>query len=374
MIDLLDMFKKSYRGDQMKCNNRKWTCLLLVFLMLSLFSMGCISQQEVAQENETLPEEEITLKVLHAGSLTSPLEKVKAEFERDYPHVTVQLEPAGSIQCVKKITEVGLEADVLASADYSLIPSMMVPDYAEWYLTFAKNEMVLTYADGSMYADEITGDNWYEILQRDDVTWGFSNPNLDPCGYRTPMVIQLAELYYGDDQIFEALVSSQTAITVTEENGVFKISSPEDLAPNSEHVVIRDKSVDLVSMVQSGGLDYAWEYLSVAKQNNLSYVSISEAMNLSSIEYEDTYKKAQITTSDGKTQTGAPIVYGITVPLNAPHPEYGAKFVEYVINGNGQDVFENDGQPPIVPAAAYGMEYVPDNLTEYIVAAKERES
>jgi len=369
------MFKQSYRGDEMQRNHKKWTCLLLG-LLLSLLCAGCLSQEESVPEaqEETVSEEEITLKVFHAGSLTSPLEKIKAEFEKDFPHVTVQLEPAGSVKCVNKITEIGLEADVLASADYSLIPSMMVPDFARWYLTFAKNEMVLTYSDSSAYADEITTENWYQILQNEDVTWGFSNPNLDPCGYRTPMVIQLAELLCGDDQIFETLVCSQTAITVTEDSGVFKISTPEDLSPNTNQVVIRDKSVELVSMVQSGGLDYAWEYLSVAKQNNLNYVSLSDAINLSSIEFEDTYKKVQVITSDGNAKTGKPIVYGITVPVNAPHPEWGAKFVEYVINSNGQDIFEGDGQPPIVPAVAYEIQEVPDNLSPYIIDVKERES
>ena len=73
-------------------------------------------------------EEEIVLKVFHAGSLTVPLEEVEARFEADYPNVDVQLEPAGSVQCVQKVTEIGELADVVASADYSLIPSMMMPD------------------------------------------------------------------------------------------------------------------------------------------------------------------------------------------------------------------------------------------------------
>ena len=157
----------------MKRQNKKWTYLLLGCIIFSIISMGCIGQEEGSQELEektSLGEEEITLKVLHAGSLTSPLEKIKAEFEKDFPHITVQLEPAGSVACVNKIVEVGIEADVLASADYSLIPSMMVPDYADWYLTFAKNEMVLTYSDASAYSDQITKDNWYQILQNEGVT------------------------------------------------------------------------------------------------------------------------------------------------------------------------------------------------------------
>jgi len=329
-------------------------CLLMSVTIIS----GCISSDD--------EDEEITLKVLHAGSLTSPFEKIEAEFESEFPNIDVQLEPAGSVSCVNKIVETGVEADILASADYSLIPSMMVPGYAEWYVIFASNEMVLTYSDNSLYADEVNEDNWYDILRRPDVLWAFSNPNLDPCGYRTPMVIQLAEEEYGDSEIFEDLVCDNSAITVEEVSGRFVISTPEGLSPNTEHLTIRDKSVELVSMVLEGGLDYAWEYLSVAVQNDLNYIRLPQSINLSSVSYTDTYNTVSVNTSDDNTKTGKPIVYGITIPTNAPNFEEAVLFIEYVINEVGQDIFEGDGQPPLVPAGVSDEELVPEDLLEYL--------
>lgn len=342
--------------DNPKLSKLTVSALLLV-LAVSLFS-GCISSDD--------EEESVTLKVLHAGSLTSPFEEIEAQFEADFPNVDVQLEPAGSTSCVRKITDTGIEADILASADYSLIPSMMMPDYADWYVLFAKNEMVLTYSDNSLYADEITADNWYEILGRDDVIWAFSNPNMDPCGYRTPMVIQLAEEYYGDDTIFESLIEAHTAIYAEEVEGIFEIHTPEDLSPDLDSVTIRDKSVELVSMVLEGGLDYAWEYLSVAQQNDLNYVTLPEAINLSAVAYEDTYKTVKVVTFDDNTKTGKPIVYGITVPTNAPNSEWADKFVLYVINEFGQEVFVNQGQPPIVPALINDASVAPGAIEDYV--------
>ncbi|MBN1785484.1 MAG: tungstate ABC transporter substrate-binding protein WtpA [Candidatus Methanofastidiosa archaeon] len=332
-------------------------CLLLV---APLFS-GCISSDEKEEEPEP-----VTLKVLHAGSLTSPFEKIEAEFEADYPYVDVQLEPAGSVACVNKIIETGIEADILASADYTLIPSMMMPDYADWYILFASNEMVLTYSENSKYADEIDADNWYDILRRDDVLWAFSNPNLDPCGYRTPMVIQLAEAAYGDDQIFEDLIESYSSIYAEEQSGNYIITTPEDLAPDTDHLTIRDKSVDLVSMVLEGGLDYAWEYISVAVQNGLDYVRLPKSINLSSVAYADDYNKVSVVTCDGKSKSANPIVYGVTVPLNAPNSDVAALFIEYIINEVGQGIFELDGQPPMVPAGVNDIELVPETLKEYL--------
>jgi molybdate/tungstate transport system substrate-binding protein len=307
----------------------------------------------------------VVLKVFCAGSLTLPLEEIKIKFETDYANVEVQIEPSGSVAAVQKITESDKLADVLASADFTLIPSMMMPDYADWCIRFAKNRMVLAYTDSSRYADEINSTNWYEILQKSDVKWAFSNPNMDPCGYRTPMVIQLAELEYGDNKIFDNLVVNNSAITVTEEDGVYQISTPEELDPNTMKLQIRDKSVELVAMLEEGGIDYAWEYMSVAEQHDLKYVELPESIDLSTVTYTDTYKKVKVQTTSENIE-GKPIVYGVTVPANAPNEELGEEFVKYMINDYGQSVFADMGQPPIVPAETENMDNIPESLRTYV--------
>ena len=297
-----------------------------------------------------------TLKIFHAGSLAVPLEEAEKQFETLHPDVDVRRESMGSIAAIRQVTDVGKIGDVVASADYTLIPSMMYPEYADWVVRFATNDLVLAYnPEKSRYADEITPDNWYDILRRDGVVFAFSSPNLDPCGYRAVMVFQLAELYYGDDQIFDELILNNTAITISEEDGTYLIKTPEDLKPNREKVSIRPKSVELVAMVEEGGLDYAFEYRSVAVQHNLAFVDLPEPIDLSKVEYADVYKKVKLETSDGKTKTGKPIVYGITVPKNAENPELGLEFVQFVIGDAGQKIFADMGQPPIVPAEGSGV-------------------
>jgi molybdate/tungstate transport system substrate-binding protein len=298
----------------------------------------------------TPPAENIQVKVFHAGSLTGPFEKVKAAFEADHPGVTVLLEPAGSVDCIKKITEDGNSADVLASADYALIPEMMLSEHADWYLTFAKNRMVLTYSNESNYADEITAENWYEVLNRDGVRWGFSDPNTDPCGYRTPMVIHLAEGHYKNDTIFETLVENHSNIRVTEENGTSTIHAT-DPGSDDTTLFIRPKADDLVRMVKSGDLDYAWEYRSVAVQNDLLFIELPEEIDLSSVDFAKNYATVRTEAKKGNGTTlyaGAPIVYGVTVPKIAQHPDLGVEFVKMLIGATGQEILVADGQPPIV--------------------------
>ncbi|MBN1763489.1 MAG: substrate-binding domain-containing protein, partial [Methanomicrobia archaeon] len=195
--------------------------------------------------------------------------------------------------------------------------------------------------------------------------FGFSNPNDDPCGYRSVMVFQLAEFNYGDDQIFDDLILANTAITVREEaDGTYYITTPEDLQPNTEKADIRPKSVELVAFVEEGGLDYAFEYRSVAVQHNLAFVDLPLGIDLSAVEYADTYKKVQVELASGSVQTGAPVVYGITVPSVADNPEGGMEFVKFVIGESGQQIFTDNGQPPIVPPAGSGE--VPAELLDLV--------
>ncbi len=312
--------------------------------------------------------QKIILKVFCAGSLTLPFEDIEAQFKADHQDVDVAIEPSGSVVAIQKITEVGKVVDVLASADYTLIPEMMMilnSNYTDWYIKFAKNRMTIAYTDNSKYAGEINSTNWYQILRRSDVKWGFSNPNMDPCGYRSPIVIQLAEFEYDDDLIFEDLVEANSDITVSETDGIYTIdTNMTDLNP-TDKVKIRDKSVELVTFVQAGGLDYAFEYSSVAKQHELKFLELPESIDLSSDDYKETYKKVKVRKTT-EISTGKPIVYGLTILNNAPNPTLAEEFVKCIINDFGQGVLCCNAQPPIVPAKANDIDKIPESLKPYV--------
>ena len=191
----------------MTIKNHILPILTLSLLLTALFSVtGCIDNEttpsgevdthDISATQTTGSDNEAILKIFHAGSLSVPMAELEEKFETLHPNVDVQREPAGSRACIKKITELDKQSDILASADYTLIPTMMMPEYTNWYLAFAKNQIVIAYTNDSKYSSEIDQDNWYEILSRPDVTFGFSNPNDDPCGYRSVMVTQLSETFY----------------------------------------------------------------------------------------------------------------------------------------------------------------------------------
>jgi molybdate/tungstate transport system substrate-binding protein len=305
--------------------------------------------------------EKVKLKVLHAGSLTEPMKELEKIFEERNPEVDVQLEAAGSAKTIRKVTELDREADVVASADYSLIPHMMYPKYANWTIRFASNQIVIAYLDDSKYSNEINQDNWYEILRRGDVKFGFSNPNDDPCGYRSQMVIQLAELYYNDSSIYDDLVASNSNLKFVEKDGNYILEMPEseNINPNTEKLMIRSMEVELIYGIEEGEIDYYFIYRSVAKQHNHKFVELPDEIDLSNESFSDKYSKIKVILANGKEVSAKPIIYGITIPKNAPNKEYAEKFVKLVVSKEGREVFEKLGQPPVKAFADF-----PENLPE----------
>ncbi len=330
--------------------------LIISLLLAAIFSVtGCI-------DNET--DEDAILKIFHAGSLSVPMAELEEKFETLHPNVDVQREPAGSRACIKKITELDKQSDILASADYTLIPTMMMPEYTDWYLAFAKNQIVIAYTDDSKYSSEVDQDNWFEILRRPDVTFGFSNPNDDPCGYRSVMVTQLSEAHYNDESIFDDLMGDNTAIEMTLDNGTFTAVMPasEYIEPNTKKIMMRSMEVELSSALETGEIDYFYIYRSVAVQHGFNFVELPPQIDLSSVDYADEYNTVRVKTANGNIVIGTPIVYGITIPDNAMQPELGVEFIKLLLSTEGQNVFIDNGQPPIVPAVTNDAEKVPAEL------------
>jgi molybdate/tungstate transport system substrate-binding protein len=248
---------------------------------------------------EAFAEPEGRLTMFHAGSLTVPFVDMEKAFEAKFPKVDLQREAAGSQKCARKISDLKKPCDIMASADYKVIDKLLIPNYASWNVRFATNQLVLCYTDTSKYATEVNAENWYEILQRKDVVWGHSDPNLDPCGYRSLMVLQLAEKYYKIPGLSEKVIANRP-----KEN-------------------IRPKSVELISLLQTGNMDYAWEYLSVAVQHELKYVVLPDEINLGNYKYDPLYEQAVVKVTGKEPGTfmeikGKSCTYGVTLINNAP--------------------------------------------------------
>jgi molybdate/tungstate transport system substrate-binding protein len=269
--------------------------------------------------------------IFHAGSLKVPMAEMEKRFENKYPGIDVVREFGGSTKMARLIAEKNKSADIMASADFAVIDKTLIPEKAAWNIRFATNQLVLCYTDRSRFGNEVNVDNWYEILQQKEVSWGHSDPNLDPCGYRSLMVLQLAEKFYKQPGLYEQLIQSRP-----QEN-------------------VRAKAVELVAMLKNGQMDYAWEYLSVAVQNDLKYVQLSDHINLGNYKFDDYYRQAEVKVTGKKigtwiTRTGKSCTYGVTMIKDGPNPDGSLLFLQYLLDPKGGlMILKSMGQPPFVP-------------------------
>ncbi|MEA1871938.1 MAG: tungstate ABC transporter substrate-binding protein WtpA [Chloroflexota bacterium] len=330
-----------------------------------------------------------TLTIFQAGSLAVPFEALETEFEGSHTDVDVDRQSGGSATIISNAIaqeDAGESPpDIIASADYKLIPDRMYEGgYADWYIAFARNTMALCYRDNAPGSDEIVSGNrtWFDVLRNDPVSYGHSDPDQDPCGYRTLLAVQLAQKYYYDDAasfnvtpdedadgLYDALISG------SEHERGRTGGTNLTARPGGSEEVVSAKSVDLVLNLDSGDLDYAFEYRSVAVQHGLNFIELNEYINLSMTNeelpgVEDFYYEAsiEILTDPGPpaeyaAKHGAAIVYGITIPVNAENEELAAKFIELLLSETGQEIIETEnGQPMLDPPLCDHPENLPASL------------
>ncbi|MDQ1280359.1 MAG: molybdate/tungstate transport system substrate-binding protein [Thermoproteota archaeon] len=276
------------------------------------------------------------LPLFYAGSLSGAFAKINAEFKGLHPDVELVSEPAGSVTAIRRITEQNRECGVVASADYRLIPQLMFPNYADWYINFASEEIVLTYSEKSKYQDQINASNWFEILQREDVKFGRSDPDQDPGGYRTLLVWQLAEKYYNVPGFYQKLLNAKGDIVMG-------------------------------GNVRPGDIDYNFSYKAPAVQNNRKIITLPEEINLSTKRFENYYAQAKVElkgSKSGETLTviGEPILFGLTIPKNYPNQELAVSWVGFLLSSEGVAIMKNAGWTSIRPAITNDINKVPKAL------------
>jgi molybdate/tungstate transport system substrate-binding protein len=327
------------------------------------------------------PSEKKTLKVLCAASLLFPLGKVEEAFEKAHPDINVEVEGHGSIQVIRQVTELGQKADLLMVADYSLIPLMMYnssesgsnQSFADWYIRFASNKIVLAYTNSSKYASDVNATNWFSILMRNNVVFGFPNPMIDALGYRALMTMQLAETYYKNSSIFYDLVTRNfdPPISSVSIGDNYTIFVPEVQQPKA-NVILRASSIQLIPLLETGRIDYCFLYLSNAKQYGLRYFEFPDEFNLGNPDFETLYEQVTVRfelqrfATIGLDRIGKTIFYGFTIPNNADQKDLAIEFAKFLLGEEGRDIFESASHPVFLPSYCDNIERVPSDLQSFV--------
>ncbi|HUZ75876.1 MAG TPA: extracellular solute-binding protein [Stellaceae bacterium] len=280
-----------------------------------------------------------TLTIFAAGTLAVPFRAIDGQFERSDPGVTVEPQFGGSVMMAKRITALHEPADILAVADYNVIPKYLFGQdgkggWTDWYVGFARNAITFVYTPKSKGAHDITPQNWYEVLARPGVEIGRSNPDTDPSGYQTLQMLSLAEAYYKVPGLAQRVLAN---------------------APRRN---IRDTETALISALQLGQIDYLAIYRSDAVQHHLESLKLPSEIDLSDPARAHDYA-AGIAKTKSSALAGRPIVYAATIPAGAPHAALAAIYLALLLGPQGQAIIARDGFGAMKPPVAVNPEHAP---------------
>jgi len=166
---------------------------------------------------------------------------------------------------------------------------------------------------------------------------GRSNPDTDPSGYQTLQMLALAEKYYNQPGLAAAILA------------------------NAPRTNMRDTETELIAALESGQIDYLAIYRSDALQHTFKYIQLPPNIDLSDAQFASFYAQASVQTTNG-TVTGKPIVYAVTIPGTAAHPDWAIKFVQFLLGASGQNLMRDNGFGAISPPYANDVSQVPADL------------
>jgi molybdate/tungstate transport system substrate-binding protein len=192
-------------------------------------------------------------------------------------------------------------------------------NYVSWYLTYARSTLVVGFDPKGHLAKEFRQVQahhlaWYKPLLQRGLRMGRTDPNLDPKGYRALFMAHLAEKVYHLHGFKQRIFGAD--------------ANPAQIFP--EEV--------LVARILTGQIDAGIFYLSEVRDLGIPYITLPDKVNLGNAKYASLYATQRFTTSAGKTITGAPIEYTITIPSTVKNSAGAEAFVRFVLSKRIRDV------------------------------------
>ena len=291
-----------------------------------------------------------TLLIDAAGTLQVPFNGIVNKVVRpQYPTLSYNYIFEGSRLAANEITEANKSFDIYASADYRIIPEQLIPSHASWYIIFASNAMSVVYTNHSRFANEITPDNWYQVIARPGVIVGVSNKDTDPSGSQAIMMLQLAGLLYyqNSSYLYDQLYVAKAA---------------------KNELIIVPTETTLDAQLETGAVDYVLTYSSEAVSHKFQHLTLDSRVDLSDLAQADLYSKVNVTVS-GKLVTGAPVLYDVTIPTNSPDTSMAIAFIKGLFTPQGQEILGASGLRPLNPVYVYNQGAVPSDIIQAITQA-----
>src|SRR5271165_352392 len=267
--------------------------------------------------------------VLHAGSLI-PVFNTRLVPELAKRGITVNAEGRGSVANANMIRAGLKDPDLFIAADDDVMERLLAgPDAPiRWYANFATSRLVIAYASNSPFAqrfrDAAAGRAlWYDVLGTTGVRIGRTDPAIDPKGYRTILMVELAESYYH--------VSMRRRILGDDRN------------PSQ---TFTDEAI--LTRLAEGDLDAAFLYSHESTIRGLSTIELPPEINLGDARFAVNYRRASVTIN-GVEHVGEPIVFALTIPKEATNPQGAVDVAQFLIDGDGRKILTTSGLQVTAP-------------------------
>lgn len=312
--------------------------LLRVFFLLMPLLPAIVPSKANADEGR--------VSVLYAGSLVNLMEKdLGPAFSRATGYKFLG-EGKGSVALANMIKDKLRTPDIFISADPKVNDLLMGPDnrnLVRWYVTVFRNEMVLAYNPKSRFAGDLkeaskSEQHLYEILQRKDFRLGRTDPKLDPKGYRTLFLFDLAEKYYRQPGLAKKILG--------------EADNPSQIFPEEQ----------LAARLETGQLDAGVFYRNELANHDFPYVTFPRELNLSDPQLDAHYRTATYVNPKGKAYQGGAIVYTIALPETSRNREGAIAFISFLMSTDGRKLLEKHGLQLIRPVVTGDQEAVPVKL------------
>ena len=307
--------------------------LLFAFLFAPVFLFSCTKRSQSR-----------SVSVLYAGSLATVMENGLGPAFSQATGNEYKGEAQGSLGAARMIHDHLRTPDVFISADPTVNESVLMGsangDLVTWYVTLASSQLVLAYNPKSPFAAkfEAAAANtipWYEVLETPGLRFGRGDPTIDPKGYRTLFLFDLAGKHYGRPEIPRLLGDTL---------------NPAQVLPE----------VALLARVEAGQFDAGIFYRHEVVAHKLPYVTFPPEINLGDPRFADFYKQATYTTSSGEHVSGAPIIFTLTIPKTVQNRAAAEALVRFLLTSNS--LLEEYGLGSVDHLVGGDREQIPTDL------------
>jgi molybdate/tungstate transport system substrate-binding protein len=256
--------------------------------------------------------------VLYAGSLAGVMENGVGPAFTAATGTAFQGEAQGSLGGARMIRDKLRFPDVYISADPAVNEKVLMGaangNLVNWYLTVAASQLVIGYNPASKFASKFEDVRagrmtWYELLETPGVRFGRGDPSIDPKGYRTIFMFDLAGKFYNHPEIPRLLGDAR---------------NPAQVFPE----------IVLLSRLEAGEFDCAIFYKHEAVAHKLPYLTLPPQINLGDQNFAASYAQESYDTPAGEHVVGAPILFTIAIPATVRHEAAALAFTKFVLSSD----------------------------------------